>query len=328
MDKLKIKKYFYENLSVMFWSVFLLLGGGVFVAYYAYIGYMPDFDLSSSVAVTAAASVTALIITVMLLAVMVIPGVFWGNTFGKESMVRKYWIDEKGVDTFVGVLLWFIIPTSVVLISLYVSYFIGWYAIFVLLLIGIFFPFIKRELPIKKSILQILFLYSTSIVSALLIFIPIYLILSLSINPGQQLKVPLWMATISVSLLLVFVNVLAASTPKNIKPIYWYIALSVVALYIMLFVFEKSHRIPERVMEIYKFGNISTSELVLRKDACDVFNALNISIDSSEHGYCVAKNIVILSRLGREAYLQYSEENILIRFSVKSESILSWSVRP
>ena len=40
MNKDKLKEYFYSNIATIFWSSFLLIGGGIFLAYYAHIEYM------------------------------------------------------------------------------------------------------------------------------------------------------------------------------------------------------------------------------------------------------------------------------------------------
>ena len=81
MDEEKLKGYFYSNMTIIFWSLFLLFGGAVFLSYYVHIEYMPDFDLKSSITITAAVAVTGLIIIIIMhLCVMVMPGVSWGTT--------------------------------------------------------------------------------------------------------------------------------------------------------------------------------------------------------------------------------------------------------
>lgn len=330
MNKDKLKDYFYSNIATIFWSSFLLLGGGIFVIYFAHIEYMPDFDLKSSVAITAAASVTALILTIILLVVMVLPGSFWGNTWGKESKLRRYWTDENNIETIPGLLTWFAIPLALIYIAAIVSYFISWHSLSIILagFIGFFFYVkSKSELSSKEALKEVSGQYGAALVASIFIFIPLYFIFSLSIQPDQNLKVPSWAAGLMTGAVIIFVNVLAATTPKNIKPLYWYVGLSAVALFLILNVFEKTHRIPVRVMELYKFGNIPASQLVLKKDACNVFEALNIKVTNVSKEYCVAKNIVILSRLGKEAYLKHLEKDLITKFTVKSSDILSWSIK-
>ena len=330
MNKEKLKDYFYSNIATIFWSLFLLIGGGIFVAYYAYIEYMPDFDLKSSVAITAASAATALILMIILLVVMVLPGSFWGNTWGKESKLRRYWTDENNMETITGLLVWFAIPMALIYVAAIVSYYISWYSLSIILtgFIGYFFyAKSKSDLSSKEVLKEVIGQYGAALVASIFIFIPLYFIFSLSIQPGQNLKIQNWAAGLMTGAFIIFVNVLAATTPKNIKPLYWYVGLSAVALFLILYVFGKTHRIPVGVMELYKFGNIPASQLVLKKGACKVFESLNIKIRKVSKEYCVAKNIVILSRLGKEAYLKYLERDMITRFTVKSSDILSWSIK-
>lgn len=94
LNKDKLLEYFYSNLASVFWSFFLVLGGGVFIAYFARIGYMPDFDLKSSVAITAATAVTSIIVISVLLVMTILPGAFWSgiwSNLGDISKLNKYW---------------------------------------------------------------------------------------------------------------------------------------------------------------------------------------------------------------------------------------------
>lgn len=330
MDKEKLKGYFYSNIATIFWSSFLLLGGGIFVAYYAHIEYMPDFDLKSSIAILAAAAVTATIITTVLLGVMVLPGAFWGNTWGAESSLKSYWTDEKGNKTFLGLCLWFALP----LVSIYgasiAGFFIGWYAL--LIVMGIFggfllFVIFRRKLPPWHSTKEVLTLLGTTLIASAFIFVPLLLVLNMSLHEDASLRMPAWVAGILCGCFIIFVNVLAATTPKHVKPFYWHLGLSIITLFVVLSTFEKFHRVPVRVMELYKFGNIQTTELVMKKEACKSFAALGIEIAEQNTDICVAKNILILSRLGKEAYLKHGPEGHNIKFTIASDEIVSWAIR-
>src|SRR5690554_1992271 len=80
-------------------------------------------------------------------------------------------------------------------------------------------------------------------------------------------------------------------------------------------------------MESYKFGNIATTDLVLEKNACEALRALEIDLIDKKYEICVAKNILIMSRLGREAYLRHGSEDNGIKFTIASSDIISWAVR-
>jgi len=330
MDKEKLKGYFYSNIATIFWSSFLLLGGGIFVAYYAHIEYMPDFDLKSSIAILAAAAVTATIITAVLLGVMVLPGAFWGNTWGVESSLKNYWTDEKGNKTFLGLCLWFALPLVSIYGATVAGFFIGWYAL--LIVAGIFGGFLflvifRRKLTLRHSLKEVLALLGTTLIASAFIFVPLLLVLNLSLHEDTSLRMPAWVAGILSGCFIIFVNVLAATTPKHIKPFYWHLGLSIITLFVVLSTFEKFDRVPVRVMELYKFGNIQTTELVMKKEACKSFAALGIEVAEQNTDLCIAKNILILSRLGKEAYLRQGSKEHNIKFTIASDEIVSWAIR-
>lgn len=328
MNKDKLKDYFYSNIATIFWSSFLLLGGAIFVAYYAHIEYMPEFDLKSSIAITAAVAVTALISTIILLVVMVLPGSFWGNTWGKDSKLRKYWTDDDNIETISGLLIWFGIPLALIYATATASYFISWYSLFIILSgILAFYFYIKVKLSHENALGEVLKQYLVALIASIFIVIPLFFIISLSIQTEHNLKISSWAAGLIAGTFIIIVNVFAATTAKNIKPFYWRLGLGAVTLGFVLVFFDNTHRIPVKVMELYKFGNIKADEMVLKKDSCNVFQAFKIEIKNNEEEYCVVRNIVILSRLGPETYLKYSEKDSIMKFTVKTSDILSWSVK-
>ncbi len=124
----------------------------------------------------------------------------------------------------------------------------------------------------------------------------------------------------------VAVNILAAIPTKDIKAIYWYLGLGVATLFLISILFREFYRIPTIVMRLYKFGNIPTSELVLKTEGCAVFSALDIKIENKKSGLCTTNNILILSRLGRETYLQHSNKDRILKFTITSSNVVSWSL--
>ena len=77
---------------------------------------------------------------------------------------------------------------------------------------------------------------------------------------------------------------------------------------------------------VLKFGNIPTSELVLNTEGCAIFSALDIKIENKKSGLCTTNNILILSRLGRETYLQHSNKDRILKFTITSSNVVSWSL--
>lgn len=329
MDKEKLKDYFYSNIVMIFWSVFLLLGGGIFVAYFAHIEYMPDFDLQSSITITAAAAVTALMIFSTLLIVMVFPGIFWGNTWGSTSSVESEWTDSEGNKKFLGVIKWFAFPLVLVYCIISLSVIVGWYTVIVVVvLFGMYYRFFLSKCNNKLTALkEVSALFVVSFVTSVIIFSPLWMVLNLSINGDLSLRYPPWMAGITSGLFIIFINVMSTANPKNINPFFWYLALGVVTLFIIFSVFGVFHRVPVRVMEIYKFGNVMADDIILKENSCKAFRALEIDVTDNCNNTCTAHDILILSRLGREAYLMHGSEDDGIKLTVASEDIISWALR-
>jgi hypothetical protein len=331
MDKERLKDYFYSNIAIIFWSSFLLLGGGIFVAYYVHIEYMPDFDLKSSIAITAAAAVTALIIISMLLAVMVMPGASWGNTWGGESSLKNYWTDDEGNRTLLGVLVWFAFPLASAFGTFVVATFNRWYAMIIFAVVissfSLFLIF-RRKLAFRLLVKEVFGLFGSAVISSVFMFLPLEMIWNLSFHESTSLRIPVWLAGILSVCCIIYINVLAAavSKQKHEKPFYWYLGLGVLALYVVLNAFEKFDRIPVRIMELYKFGNIKATELVLKKEACQSLAALGVEVVEYGADICIAKDILILSRLGKEAYLEHDSQNHNMKFTVASDEIISWAI--
>ncbi|MFB3241387.1 hypothetical protein Q7C15_21700 [Aeromonas salmonicida] len=326
MDSDKLKEYVYGNLVSIFWSGFLLFGGAIFVYYYANIGYMPDFDLKSSVTLLAAASITAIIIVILFIIILILPGLFWSNTWANESPIKSNWEDEDGHKILYKTALWFGLP----ILSLY-----GFLAIltlswlisipyFICVTIISYLIVCKRStLSKKQSLEETSKMIFSSFVCALLAFIPIFFVLSVSVsNLSTSKGSPALIGPIVVGF-IVLTNILVTAKPKGIKGAIYYPALGAIAFYVVFSSFELFYRIPERVMEIYKFGSIDTESIILNNEGCNTVLTLGLISKVTPEKQCVLINAKILSRLGKDMYLEIDHT----RFTLKNSEILSWSVK-
>lgn len=330
MDKEKIQDYFYSNMATIFWSVFLLLGGGIFVSYFAHIEYMPDFDLKSSITITAAAAVTALMITVSLLVVMILPGVFWRYVWGESSSFKNEWKDDEGNLIFFGLFVWLIIPISVVYVTTLVSYHIGWKSAFVVVLVFLFYFYFfisYRKLHFLQTFKEIILLSVSAFFSSIILFFPLFFVLKLTFDEGAPKDLPLLVSGGLSGAFIVVANIMATTNPKNLKSFYWFFGLGALIFIVVFSSFGKFHIIPARVMGIYKFGNIFVDDIVLKEDACNVFRKLKVDVSEIENNICTAQGVLILSRLGREVYIQYASDGGGVKFTIPSNQISSWSIR-
>lgn len=330
MNKEKLQEYFYSNVATMFWSVFLLLGGGIFVAYFAHIEYMPDFDLKSSITITAAAAATALIITVSLLVIMIFPGVFWRYVWGENSRFKNDWNDSEERFFSFGMFIWLIIPIGVAGVSILSSHYIGFKSTFIVVvaLLFYFFYFVySRKLTFIHALQEVLLLSVSAFVSSFMLFFALLFVLKLTFGEGVSRGLPLLFSGALSSSFIIYANLMATKKPKKLKSFYWFFLIGAFIFIVVFSSFGKFHRIPVRVMEIYKFGNVFVDDVVLKEDACKVFRALKIDVSDSIDEICTAEGVLILSRLGKEVYMQHSSEEGEVKFTIPSDQIISWSIR-
>ncbi|SDO44204.1 hypothetical protein [Vreelandella arcis] len=334
MEEGSLKKYFYSNVASIFWSTILVFGGGVFVIYYALIGYMPDFDLKSSVAITAAASATSVVIILTMLGAMVLAGSFWGgiwNVLGERSNLKKYWVDNSFNSNFLNLLIWFAIPLLAVYLSMFIKiYFEGWYWLAILIIpsmLFLYFLCFQSGFRFLVGLKEFVFLVFATLVSASFMLTPLYFILKLTADEFGNISYVALLNGFFATVFLVFVNMASATPQNNAKPYVKEFVLGLMALSMVLSLFGKFDRIPYGVMKIYKFGNIQASELVLNKSGCELYKALDLEVSTTDYDVCIIKDVLILSRLGKEAYLEVKEDNIgLLRFAMPTSFIVSWTL--
>lgn len=332
MEKEKLINYFYSNAASVFWSTILIIGGGVFVVYYALIGYMPDFDLKSSVAIIAAASVTSIIAILVMLITMVLAGSFWGgvwNTLGEKSELKKYWIENSFGKNFFNLIVWFAVPLFAVYLSIFLNIFIeGWYWLATLFFTALcFLLYLYIDFGFWRGVKEFVFLIVATVISSSLIFTPLYFVLRLSVEEFVNISYFSLFYGFLATIFIILINMVSATPQGNAKPYVKEFVLGLMALLMILSIFGKFDRIPYNVMKIYKFGNIQTSELVLSESGCEVYAALGLETSVTDYNICIAKDVLILSRLGREAYLEVKEDSGgELKFTIPASFIVSWTL--
>jgi hypothetical protein len=91
----QIRASFLSNWAVTFgalWSVILLMGGLSFLVYFASIGFMPEIDLQTVVALLAVSALTSGFLLIMLGFYLLAPGWYWVQvTRHQESLKSPGW---------------------------------------------------------------------------------------------------------------------------------------------------------------------------------------------------------------------------------------------
>lgn len=326
MDKEKLKNYIYENFMSFFWSCFLLLGGGVFVAYYSYIGYMPEFDFQSSVIILAGASITSIFIITILIVTFILPGLFWSSSIGEKSKIKSRWQDDKGNKALSKTSLWFGIPVMF-FYGFAIIFPFSWKIAFIYLVIGILIAVVLlyKVLGLQKKELAKEFFYMTFtyLCCSVLMLLPMYTLITLSSSEVELSKGSPVLIGIIVAAFTLFANVVATAKPKNSNGLIYFPFLGGLTLVVVLSSFEVFHRVPERVMEIYNFGAIKTKAIVFNKDGCKALERHGFTFNIQDNELCVINNAKILSRLGTDMYLEIDS----LRLTIENKNVLSWSIK-
>lgn len=219
MDREKVKDYLYGNIASVFWSAFLLVGGAIFVSYYAYIGYMPDFDFKSAIIILSAASITAILTVIMFMVILVMPGAFWVEIWANQSSLKSNWEDSNEEKRFGAIAIWFSVP----ILMFYAGFIFAYYRKLMLsfdafLVVAIFYitAYKKFELRGKILHLEIWKMLGISYVCALLAFFPLHLVAKLSLSEISTSKGPASWVGLIVAIFIALVNVMATMKPKSV----------------------------------------------------------------------------------------------------------------
>lgn len=324
--KEKLLDYFCNNVASMFWSAFIISGGMVFIFYFAHIGYMPEFDLKSAIAIVSAAAITSIFTILLFVFVFIMPAIFWTEGLTKNAKVRNWLEDDNGERSIFKASVSFALS----IVSVYVFFALvvyDWrasvfYAVFASILVGALFRKVfscqGREL-VEETVK---FLALSLIVSGVAI-LPLYSFLSLFESTEITSKGGPIFVGIPSAIFIVFSNIMVIAKPKKWKGLPYYFGVGFLCFFIVFSSFEKFYRIPERTMEVYKFGAIETKIIIFDEVGCKIVSKV-IGVDSYENkSVCDLQGARILSRLGKNMYIQFENE----KFSVANKHVMSWSVQ-
>lgn len=327
--KEKVVDYFYSHLLSSLWSLFLLLGGSVFIGYFAHIEYMPDLDFSSSVAIVGAAAISALMLAFMMLVIFVFPGASWAGLLGDNSKVQALWTDKDGRQKIRRVALWFGAPLITFYASGVAAIFVWWLPFPIVLSVILGSCFLARHWVGKSGrdlAVALFYVWGAGLLSAFFAFFPFWLIYVLGFSSENYNEPDRWFVVIVVGMIVALINLAAVAKPENVKSIIWYSGLGALALFITITRLGQYHVIPSRVIQLYKFGNIQSADIVVSDKSCRALEALDIEPQTSGQ-VCRLYEVTILSRLGSEFYIEADRhERRSLRVAIPSEDVVAWSI--
>lgn len=326
-----------ENLKGLFQSVrdiawwvilggLLMVGGGVFLFYYAKIGYMPQLELESTLLVFIGLSISFVFVVMILIFCMVMPGIAWGEDWFVNRGVKK--IVNRGDKAHLWTAFYFSFPLIAALSTLFLYYEYGVYAFlifFVIMGVVTFFFFYQYGGPIKKTIIPYFGYLASSVMIMALMVIPVLFVLRLMVS---QENADSWFAILtgfSSLFMLIFLNSIAAANPGKVNALLLWIVLGAFALLFIFMSLSGLSRIPLGVLNMYKLADTKV-DVALKEESCAALVALGVITDVDESNVCVLEGVYMLSRLGKEYYFRHVLEGGSLEFSIPSEEVVAWSV--
>ncbi|MBD3894655.1 hypothetical protein IEI94_02140 [Halomonas sp. ML-15] len=323
-----LKSLFKSVRDIAWWVVvgaLLMVGGGVFLFYYAKIGYIPQLELESALLIFVGLSISFVFVLMTLVFCMVLPGIAWGEDWFINRGVKE--IVSRGSKSHLWAMFYFSFPLIAALSTLLLYYEYGVYAFlpfFVIMAVVTFFFFRQCEGSVRNSLFSYFGYLGSSIIVMMLMVIPVLLVLRLMVaqeNSGS------WFAILAgfVSLfMLIFLNSIAAANPGKVNTFLLWIVLGAFSLFFIFLSLSGFSRIPLGVLDMYKLADTKV-DVVLKEDACMALVALDVITDVDNSNVCVLEGSYMLSRLGREYYFRHVVEGGSLEFSIPSEEVVVWS---
>ena len=185
---------------------------------------------------------------------------------------------------------------------------------------------------------------------------PILLLTPVLLEKYQQDINSFILVMLSITFIVITSNIFIINKPNNINSIYWYLILGSITLVIITIFTGQISLFSKKIMSIYKLGNIKPAAVIIDKQDCIHINKLlkfhrvkkeakndneketkdDENYFSIENDSCIIPNMNILSRIGKESYVEIynlkakrengKKEQINIRFPIPSSSIKKWNL--
>jgi MFS family permease len=338
---------FATKLLPMTWSVFLFLGGLVFLVFFWSIEFMPELDVKASITLLAVSAITGSMLFIGMAMNMVVPGWFWVSFWGSRASrknnperrwynhVRRLWYRPEFSRGWA--FLYFVLPLAGAPVGLCLWPFtrLWWTAptILVGLTLWLAWKNLPRDLDKKpKRKTMVIFLVSLLFITAS-VSLPTIILLVLIPTSQPPVKDTIIAFLLLGAYLLVIIAFNAIYVAEGLHDSSWArtVWLWVVAVMLIFFIFlglGHGAFVPKVVMYIYKFGNVNNASLILDESGCTI---------AKYHGFqpatvlkeqtCRLDCVKILSRLGSAYYLDTGRHNSLsTRFTIPAQNVISWGI--
>lgn len=299
------KQYFFEKSDISFMQYVVLLVGFIIVfSYYFSIGFVPEMELSSLISLLVVSFASALGIAIASFVFLVFPSMVW-SYFAELTDLDCYYLDNKGLPRFLALFLLFVLP-AIAFFSLIIYQNIESIIFNVAILLFFLLFMISQRLDFF-SVITKLSLHIASLFLGFLFFIFPLLFIEQSIrnNEVDWLLEPIddtekIIIYLIVVIFLAFFNALALRTSIS-NSYHRFLLPPFILFFLIMMYFIGWITVPKGIMKTYQFGNIETSQIILKEQGCQTIEMLGIKPKCNfSKNICSVRCIKIESRLGKQ----------------------------
>ncbi|MCU7935151.1 MAG: hypothetical protein KZQ99_09750 [Candidatus Thiodiazotropha sp. (ex Dulcina madagascariensis)] len=333
-----MQDYFIKNPLKSTFVTISSFGFILLFAYYWHIQYIPEMSLEALSSILVSVALTGTLFVLVLSSVLFYSGIVWPTNV-EVLPISTYW---SGIDieTGKGILLWYGVPVFLILASLFSFASVFWWLTFIpIILLFIYFRFFLYKRALKASDdRKHLFQYISHTCYAALLYIPAAAVLYSLFKAAERTDGWLDLFLFIASLLIIWIfNQLLIIKPKNIDVMKWYLSVISVAIILLLSLTSSGHVIPSVLARINGVGNIPDVYIVAKGDICSAlpeYVYLNEKVAefteevkiADKSPLCKFKQLRVLSKLGKELYLEYpsrkaKETEIFHRFTISKRNV-------
>jgi hypothetical protein len=337
----KLIDYFLSNVIKTVGSLSLLVGGIFFLFYFGSIGFMPEIDLKTSIALLAASALTGSFLLIVVGGYLLAPSWIWVQaTRNVESLKSPRWFALLEGSVLLSFTLsfffirplilkwWWVIPLFVFLLP-----FLGIVRRLLLLLFRIKVlgkPYHKIQLGqilLKVGTFYYGFFFSVSLFAPPFLFA--FTLGRANPAPGANLT----LLTILGMTAIFGANIVLVADFSRAR----YFKISAFTLLMLILYLNAWTFFPRRIMNIYKFGDLPMASLVLDEIGCRIvkhhglivmpYTSDVITDIPSNPKTCSLSTVMIRSRLSGTFYLEVPRSNKdSLLFTIPGQNVLSWAV--
>ena len=309
------------------WSVFLFLGGLIFLAYFFSIGFMPEIDLQTLVVLLAVSALTGGFLFIILGFSLLTPGWWWVQmTHHHEPLHSPWWFGVPMLFFILGfiggVFLipdWWVIPPIVSLIAP--------------LPLLLFCRKLLDKLDNKPRWGTIGVFYRGLLLSAMS-FVPLFLLVSSLAGENPELRENGGLVMVTAMISIWGCNMMLVT--KRSFSILNLLSFATLAIFLLFYNLGNWTLIPNMMMRTYKFGHFTNASVVLNETGCVIVQRLGLKVTpdlpapqtdtTSSPKICTLSNVTIHSRLGNTYYLEvFQSADTSLRFTIPGQNVLSWT---